>query len=598
MELRTVGRDPAEGLGQQVEPLLDVEPRRRTAARTCRELGMLRFEGRPGGQVVERTRDRRHWGRSRSASRARSPASGRSRGERGRAGTRRGGGSWPRPVPGRPASSSACAAGPRARPSRGRRSGRGRARPRAARAPRRVCACQSPCRCTTSAERTASSRSVSGPSERQARREAGAIEPRRRGRHDRHAVAAAGSGRRSCPGCSAPCRRRGPGPARCRDAASRSREPDEPPRCGAAANSARVGLAAIARSSFHLASDCDQDGLVATSSAGDPRARFEGLDDALGEPRRGPQYETTSAGAAAHRLERSRRAAPRSTRAARRAPRRRAGSKRLPVVPSGSGTSVAAQPARRETSSGKPLAAASLTTSPQGSSRLGSTNAPAWAYHRGRSSTWRKPGPVDGGRRGRWRRPRPRPRSRPGPSPQSTRSQAPCPDRPCAGTARTPRSAGPGSSRARTGRPPGNRGPRASPLRPSGSSRQRSRSRREVVVVDGVVAQGDPVRRHAELHQVIAVRRAADEAASNSADPPPLDQLLPPDARAVDRLALGHQDRRPPVPSRPIAPRPSTRAARSRRSPARRAGRGRAPRPWPAAGARARSSRGPGRGTA
>ena len=53
------------------------------------------------------------------------------------------------------------------------------------------------------------------------------------------------------------------------------------------------------------------------------------------------------------------------------------GSNRLPVVPSGSGTSVGAQPARDETRSGRPLAAASLTTSPQGSERLGSTNAPA-----------------------------------------------------------------------------------------------------------------------------------------------------------------------------------------------------------------------------
>ena len=53
------------------------------------------------------------------------------------------------------------------------------------------------------------------------------------------------------------------------------------------------------------------------------------------------------------------------------------GSNRPPVVPSGSGTRVGAQPAREETSSGKPQAAASLTTRPQGSSRLGSTKAEA-----------------------------------------------------------------------------------------------------------------------------------------------------------------------------------------------------------------------------
>ena len=46
------------------------------------------------------------------------------------------------------------------------------------------------------------------------------------------------------------------------------------------------------------------------------------------------------------------------------------------------GPGVSAHPARSETSSGSPQAAASFTTRPQGSIKLGWTNAEACAYHR------------------------------------------------------------------------------------------------------------------------------------------------------------------------------------------------------------------------
>jgi hypothetical protein len=70
----------------------------------------------------------------------------------------------------------------------------------------------------------------------------------------------------------------------------------------------------------------------------------------------------------------------------------RPGSKRVPVFGSLEGTSVSTHPARSETNSGRPHAAASLATYPHGSSRLGSTKAEANPYHRGNSSAWRKPG--------------------------------------------------------------------------------------------------------------------------------------------------------------------------------------------------------------
>jgi len=67
-------------------------------------------------------------------------------------------------------------------------------------------------------------------------------------------------------------------------------------------------------------------------------------------------------------------------------------SSRRPVDSRLSGTNVSTHPARSETSSGRPHAAASFTTRPQGSIRLGCTNAEANAYQRASSPDWRKPG--------------------------------------------------------------------------------------------------------------------------------------------------------------------------------------------------------------
>ena len=165
-----------------------------------------------GGQVVERARGRRRWGRGRSGSSGRAPGGGRPRAATGRAGRRPGGGSSPRPAPCRPSSSAPCAAGPRARPSRARRSGRGRPpagppAPRGGCAPARGRGCGRPRPTGPTA-----SRSVSGPAER--RRRAGAAVSSSRdgvGRHDRDRLAPARPGRRSSRGCSAPSRRRGRG---------------------------------------------------------------------------------------------------------------------------------------------------------------------------------------------------------------------------------------------------------------------------------------------------------------------------------------------------------------------------------------------------
>ena len=214
-----VGAIRPERLGQQVEPFLDVKPPKNSRTNLPASSGYSASRTDRGGQVVERMRDPRRWERSRSASRERAPASGRSRAERGRAGTRPAGGSWPRPAPGRPASSSACAARPRARPCRGRRSGRGRGPCGPPGAPTRV-ALPETVQCTTSAERTASSRSVSGPRASAPEPSWPCIEPRRRGRHDRDARPAAGQGAGHPQDARAPCRRRAPGPDRCRHAAT------------------------------------------------------------------------------------------------------------------------------------------------------------------------------------------------------------------------------------------------------------------------------------------------------------------------------------------------------------------------------------------
>ena len=54
--------DPAEGLRQQVEPFLGVEPREEEEHELATQLGVLVLEPRPGRQVIERMRGPRHWG--------------------------------------------------------------------------------------------------------------------------------------------------------------------------------------------------------------------------------------------------------------------------------------------------------------------------------------------------------------------------------------------------------------------------------------------------------------------------------------------------------------------------------------------------------
>ena len=222
---------------------------------------------------------------------------------------------------------------------------------------------------------------------------------------------------------------------------------------------------------------------------------------------------------------------------------RSSGSNRLPVVPSGSGTSVGAQPACVETRSGKPLAAASLTTSPHGSERLGSTNAAAWAYHRGSESACRKPG--------RWiacAQPLSAIASVDFARARAVTTEDEVPGRACGTLPPVTRESPDQPDQVFLGHEPADR----QEIGSAGQARAAFRTVtpgmrlvREKVVVDRVVSQGDAVRGHAEIRQVITVWRPADQGRVEPAQPPPLDQLFPPDARPIDRLALGHQDRRP-----------------------------------------------------
>ena len=93
--------------------------------------------------------------------------------------------------------------------------------------------------------------------------------------------------------------------------------------------------------------------------------------------RSGPHSATTSAARRPIAVALGGRQAGHPAQGVRPAPPRRAGRSARPVVPGGSGTRVSTQPARSETSRGSPHAAASLTTRPQGSIRLGWTNAEA-----------------------------------------------------------------------------------------------------------------------------------------------------------------------------------------------------------------------------
>ena len=148
---------------------------------------------------------------------------------------------------------------------------------------------------------------------------------------------------------------------------------------------------------------------------------------------------------------------------------------------------------------------------PPGLERLGSTNAPAWAYHRGKSVGLEEPGPVDCRALQPLRAIASSTSARAGPSPQRTRSQAvlgshltavacECLDQP---------------DQVLLGHEPADRqkiGGRRQTRAALGVLHARDVAwLAKIGVVDGVVAQGDPAGGHAELHQVIAMRRAADE---------------------------------------------------------------------------------------
>ena len=192
------------------------------------------------------------------------------------------------------------------------------------------------------------------------------------------------------------------------------------------------------------------------------------------------------------------------------------------------------------------MLAASLTTRPQGSERLGSTKAagvsiPAARAHRPGGS------PAGGSpRRGRSARSLVSIRPACGPSPQRTRSHRSV----GAGLVAI---AGEGLDQADQVL-----------LGDEAADRQEERSLGQALPSFGMVAPGSRpgsgrtryrprcspgrcVGRHPELDQVVAMARTADQGGVEQADPAALDQLLPPGSRPVDRLALGHQDRRPAV---------------------------------------------------
>ena len=289
---------------------------------------------------------------------------------------------------------------------------------------RRVWACQSPCKWTTSADRTDASRSVSGPLSVNPAGDRNVIQPRRCGRDDRDSAAQPRRGPRSFPECSEPSRHRAPGPVRCRDAPSHFGPeadwscPDEqrdakgegidsrhvllswfclaftagePERTPGA--SLRIQQAVLSdkrkiirrrnstlplpvgegRGEGRSTRKCNSQ--TRSSFKGDGK-RFEGtLSEPVGAPmfhglRRSFAHKSAiliGQGGHPGQLVRD--------------------CLHVQWVKSASGRAIGlrnqhgAQPARAETSSGTRQAAASLTTSPQGSERLGSTNAPACAYH-------------------------------------------------------------------------------------------------------------------------------------------------------------------------------------------------------------------------
>ena len=184
---------------------------------------------------------------------------------------------------------------------------------------------------------------------------------------------------------------------------------------------------------------------------------------------------------------------------------------------------------------------------------------------------------MDGHPHGRSARSLPRIRLARGPSPQRTRSHRLVPASTGCGSRRKLRSGATGSSRGRSGKPSEEKGRCGHALLRFGMVVPESAWSGE----NGYRPRCNPGRcgrlGHAEMDQVVAMAKTTYEGRVEVTKPPPLDQFLPPGPGPIDRLAFGHQDRRPRHFAWPSEPQPSIRAARSRRLPWRRADRGRVP---------------------
>ena len=66
-------------------------------------------------------------------------------------------------------------------------------------------------------------------------------------------------------------------------------------------------------------------------------------------------------------------------------------------------------------------------------------------------------------------------------------------------------------------------------------------------VINGVIAKCDAIGLHSQINQVVAMGGPPTTAASKCRNRRLLINLLPPGSRSIDRLTLGHQDRRPAI---------------------------------------------------
>ena len=253
------------------------------------------------------------------------------------------------------------------------------------------------------------------------------------------------------------------------------------------------------------------------------------------------------------------------------------GSKRRPVVPSGSGTKVPEAPARSLTSRGRPQAAASLTTRPPGFGEARQHERRGEGVPGGQPIGLQEAGAMD---------------ERAGPaSPDgaidlefvgAAAAEGEVPgrvlddlsaiiaegvDQPRQILLR--REPADGEEIRAIGEPFAALGSGSGRLGPTGVG----------LVVDRVVAQGDPPVGHPERSEVIAVARPADQAGVEEADPEPLDPLLPPRPRAGRPPDSRRAGRRVALRDAPIGPRRGPRGGRSRPRRPRRGGGGGGPPP-------------------